>query len=370
MMNTESYQGVWFYNKDAFKKAGLGDKPPKDYDELIRFGTELKKAGYVPLATEGDVVGFGRRITWLHWTYSDQFTRSKLELYRSKPGDWNFRKGVDDVWKLDVKDPNNDHPDKVTVNTIRWWQALRDKKIGVDVPEYREQVTNLRQLLGPLTQEGWIGTADAYPLFVTQKAAMYIDVTSVLTRLSKDVAKLGADAKPFEVGGFNFPPMTTSKVEAPTRGREGSLGFYGVPKKDQKQNDLEMDFLMYFSSPEGYETYMQASLDANNPKGFLNGIPNVRNVKIPEEMVKKFESIPRIGPVWQNPMINLAPGWAGSAQQAWLGLAQQFYGDKIGIDEFISRYKAEIDKAFPEQLKVNKLADADLDTPEKRPPQR
>ena len=27
---------------------------------------------------------------------------------------------------------------------------------------------------------GWIGTAAAYPLFVTQKAAMYIDVTSVL----------------------------------------------------------------------------------------------------------------------------------------------------------------------------------------------
>ena len=42
------------------------------------------------------------------------------------------------------------------------------------------------------------------------------NVTSVLTRLSKDVAKLGADVKPFEVGGFNFPPMTTAKVEAPT----------------------------------------------------------------------------------------------------------------------------------------------------------
>ena len=68
----------------------------------------------------------------------------------------------------------------------------------------------------------------------------------------------------FKVGSFNNPTMEGPEVDAPARTIEVNIGFWSVPKKDQKQNDLELDFLMYLTSPEGFGVYLQNKLDPNN----------------------------------------------------------------------------------------------------------
>ncbi len=237
--------------------------------------------------------------------YADQFTRDEAELVRCQPGDWCARPGIDDTWAYDPTDPYNDDATKVTFNVIRKMNALKSGEQSVSGPKWRAMYENFKQFAERCTPPGWIGTTDAYPLFLTQKAAIRLDGAWLLSTFEKDIRNLaegtysyaGADAAAptptpsaedlaasvFELGSFNNPTMEGPEVIAPARTIEVNIGFWSVPKKDQAQNNLEADFLMFTTSPEGYGLYLENRLDPNNPQGGVNGPPVIKNVSLPPE---------------------------------------------------------------------------------------
>ncbi len=400
-LNLETVQTLWFYNQTAFEKAGiLADaqavaQTPKNqptWSQFLGWCDKLTAAGYIPVAIEGDFPAFWElRFGWLAREYLDQFTRDEIEMVRAQPGDWNFREGVDDKWKYDPTDPTNDDGNKVTFNAARKMIALRDGKQRVDGPEFRELYTNFKEFAKRCTPPGWIGTSDAYPLFLTQKAAIRLDGAWFLTNFEKDITSLAegkyimgsaAEGQPtptplpsqplsvFETGSFNNPTMEGAAVDAPARTIEVNIGFWSVPKKDQKQNDLEIDFVQFLTSPEGYGVYLQNKLDPKNAQGGISGPPVVKDVVLPSPYAERFAQLKLIG----NTEKDTAGGYRSRgindfqpSVREWVDLAQQYFTDKITLDEFLTKYQASIEKQFPDILAFMKLTAADLETPEKKP---
>ncbi|MCD6290614.1 MAG: extracellular solute-binding protein, partial [Anaerolineae bacterium] len=401
-LNLETVQVLWFYNKEAFRKAGILDeveavhKTPRNqptWDQFLGWCDKLREAGYIPVAIEGDFRSFWEmRFGWMARMYADQFTRDEAELVRCQPGDWCFREGIDDKWKYDPTDPHNDDATRITFNVVRKMIALRDHKQRVNGPKWRAQYENFKQFADRCTPPGWIGTTDAYPLFLTQKAAIRLDGAWLLSSFEKDIRSLaegkysyaatkeGAPtptpsaedlaATVFEIGSFNNPTMEGPEVDAPARTIEVNIGFWSIPKKDQQQNDLEVDFLMFVTSPEGYGIYLQNRLDPNNPHGGIAGPPVVKNVKLPPELVGRFANLRLIG--------NTEKDTAGTYRsrgvydyqptvREWVDLAQQYFTNKISLDEFLDKYQASIDKHFNGILEHLRLTPEDLQDPSKKP---
>lgn len=404
VLNLETVQILWFYNTSAFKKAGILDEAQAiskternqpTWSQFMNWCDKLKGSGYIPVAIEGDFRSFFEiRMGWLARMYLDQYTRHEADLVRAKPGDWDFREGIDDQWKYDPKDPHNDDATKITFNSTRKMIALKDHKQRVDGPEFRELYTNLKQFSDRCAPPGWLGTSDAYPLFLTQKAAIRLDGAWLLSSFEKDIRSLaegkyisgsakegqptptalpGQPASAFELGSFNNPTMEGKAVDAPARTIEVNIGFWGIPKKEQKQNDLEVDFLMYLTSPEGYGLYLKNKLDPNNAHGGINGPPVVKDVKLPEEYAKRFSQLKLIGNTEKDTAGTYRARGVADYQPSvreWVDLGQQYFANKITLDDFVTKYQASIDRLFPEILTHQKLTPDDLKTPEKKPAQQ
>ena len=402
VLNLETVQTLWFYNQTAFEKAGIlaeaqevakTDTNQPTWTQFMGWCDKLKAAGYIPVAIEGDFDSFwSGRFGWMAREYLDQYTRDEADLVRAQPGDWNFREGVDDKWELNTKDVTNDDSNKITFNNARKMIALRDGKQRVDSEAFRELYTNFKDFATKCAPPGWVGTKDAYPLFLTQKAAIRLDGAWFLTQFEKNIRSLAegtyisgsaAEGQPtptplpadqsvtqFEVGSFNNPTMDGKEVDAPARTIEVNIGFWGVPKKDQAQNDLEMDFLMYLTSPEGYGIYLQNKLDPENAQGGINGPPVVKDVQLPPEFADKFAQLKLIGNTEKDTAGTYRARGIADYQPSvreWADLAQQYFTDKITLDEFLKQYQASVERLFPEILSFMKLTDADLAAPEKKP---
>ncbi|NOZ27796.1 MAG: carbohydrate ABC transporter substrate-binding protein [Chloroflexi bacterium] len=402
MLNLETVQVLWFYNKEAFRKAGILEeveavhKTPRNqptWDQFLGWCDKLREAGYIPVAIEGDFRSFWEmRFGWMARMYADQFTRDEAELVRCQPGDWCFREGIDDKWVYDPTDPHNDDATRITFNIVRKMIALRDHQQRVNGPKWRAQYENFKQFADRCTPPGWIGTTDAYPLFLTQKAAIRLDGAWLLSSFEKDIRSLaegtysysaaeeGAPtptpsaedlaATVFEIGSFNNPTMEGPEVDAPARTIEVNIGFWSVPKKDQQQNDLEVDFLMFVTSPEGYGIYLQNRLDPNNPHGGIAGPPVVKNVKLPPELEDRFANLRLIGNTEKDTAGTYRSRGVADYQptvREWVDLAQQFFTDKITLDEFLDKYQASIDKHYDGILEHLRLTPEDLQDPSKKP---
>jgi ABC-type glycerol-3-phosphate transport system substrate-binding protein len=369
-------QVTWFYNKGIFANTGI--KPPNNWDELVAISKKLKAKGYIPWAVEGDYRSFWEmRIGWIARIYADQYTRKEAEIVRAQPGDYCFRPGIDDKWKPNYNDPHNDDPTQVTFNILRKLRAVRDGILRVDSPEWRDQYINFKKMIPEYVPSGFTGVTNAYPLFLTQKAAMWLDGTWMISTFEKDLASLAATEKttlkPFSYGIFPMPTMTGPLVQAPIRTIEWPVGFWSIPKKSKKQNDLEMDFLMFLTSPQGFSIYLKSALNPANPKGGIGGIPLIRDIEVPPTIKKRFSQVKVLG--------NMEKDTAGTFRarglmdyqpsvQEWVDLAQKYFMGKLSIDEFLKQYQASIQKHLPGVLDMLGLTMEDLDHPEKKPPER
>ncbi|HWE64632.1 MAG TPA: extracellular solute-binding protein, partial [Chloroflexota bacterium] len=269
-LNLETVQVLWFYNKEIFQKVGI-TSTPRTWSDLLADSAKLKKAGYIPLALAGDYQSlWAANGGWLFRMYADQYTRSTVNDERSHPGDYTYDTTIDPKWKYNPADPFNDDPDKVTINPLR--RLLAIKKSFSDTPAQAKMDRwrndslplqavdqNLHDLLSSYTPPGWYGINQdtAYSLFLQQKAAILLDGGWRLSEFDKDlsnltVTKTKSALKPFTLGTFNNPSMTGPYVQAPARTIEVAIDFYGVPKKSFAQNKLNVDFLMWFTSPQGY----------------------------------------------------------------------------------------------------------------------
>ncbi|MBE2238477.1 MAG: carbohydrate ABC transporter substrate-binding protein [Caldilineaceae bacterium] len=402
LLNTETVQVLWFYNKQAFEEAGIlaeaealaqTDRNQPTWDQLLTWCDALDEAGYIPVAIEGDFRAFWEfRVGWLARMYADQFTRDEAELVRCQEGDWCARPGIDDQWTYDPTDPYNDDATEITFNVVRKMNALKSGEQSVNGPKWRAMYENFKQFADRCTPPGWIGTTDAYPLFLTQKAAIRLDGAWLLSSFEKDIRNLaegtysyaGADAAAatptpsaddlaasvFEIGSFNNPTMEGPEVDAPARTIEVNIGFWSIPKKDQAQNNLEVDFLMFTTSPEGYGLYLENRLDPNNPQGGVNGPPVIKNVSLPPEYAERFASLKLIGNTEKDTAGTYRARGVADYQptvREWVDLAQQYFTDKITLDEFLDQYQAALENNFDAVLEHQQLTPTDLEDPTKKP---
>jgi ABC-type glycerol-3-phosphate transport system substrate-binding protein len=388
-----SNQTFWVYNKDIFEKAGITDVPAQPtWDQMVEWCQKIKAAGYTCIAQEGTVdrIWGGGKLPWVFRSAMDQYRRADIELVQCQPGDWCYREGIDDQWQYDPTDPRTDDQDRVSINVVRHLAALRDKKISFDNECTAEMMDNIGKIFkteNGFVPEGWMGLTDSYPLFLTQKAAMRLWTGQVFTSLPKDIKALAegayadtsavtADeakaATEFEFGTFAFPNMEGPCVQAKARANELPSGYLAIPKKDRAQNDLEVDFAMFWTSPEGMQIYLDNKLDPANLQGSIQGPTIIKDVELPAQWKEIFDKQAFIGNYEKPgaPADKVARGFYffEPTKREWAIMVQDFLNNKITSQEFAAKYQKLLEDNWDGLLEYLKMTPEDLDHPEKRPP--
>ncbi|MEZ4619671.1 MAG: ABC transporter substrate-binding protein [Caldilineaceae bacterium] len=96
MLNLETVQVLWFYNKSAFADAGILEdaealaQTPRNqptWDQFMGWCDALNEAGYIPVSIAGDYDSFwSGAFGWLARMYADQFTRHEAEPCAARKG--------------------------------------------------------------------------------------------------------------------------------------------------------------------------------------------------------------------------------------------------------------------------------------------
>ena len=392
-MPYQSVQTFWIYNKDHFEQAGITDVPPRPtWDQFVEWNEKLRDAGIIPIAIEGttEQIWGGGRMPWLMRSAMDQYHRDDLQIIQCQEGDWCFREGIDDIWTYDPTDVRNDDPDRVSVNIARHLQALREGEISFNndcTVEMMTQVGRVFKTENGFVPEGWTGMADGYPLFLTQAAAMRMVHGGIYTSLPKDIRSLAqgayggkaevteedsAAAVEFEYGRFAFPTIEGPCVQGTARANELTSGYLALPLKDRAQNDLEVDFVMFWTSPQGMQIFLENKLDTENLQGGIAGPPLIKNVSLPGKWEDIFAQSVFIGN-YEKPG---APGDAVArgffkyeeTKREWSIMVQEFFEGKLTAEEFAAGYQTLLEDNFDGMLEFLNLTHEDLDNPEKRPP--
>lgn len=356
-LSLESVQVLWFYNKNIFDKAGV--KAPATWKELIDVCEKIQKAGYQPIAMPGDYNSFwAMQMGWLAQIYADQTTRSMINVYRAQEGDFCYDPDVDGKWKYDVSDPHNDDTWVVNQNELRYLNALKDGTYKPDSEGMKTVMSQLREVFPKYAGgDAFFGTKDPshIALFLTGKAAMIVNGGWFFSEFKRDMDNLASGkeiqagqakvegVQKFEMGSFNNPSMEGSGIEATARTIEVAVGFLSGVKKEKAHDDLVADFMMYYSSKEGFGKYMTAALNAGwNPAG-----PSlVYNVELPEEYARLFKDIKFVGNGQKGFGNRLARGAATSkgdidpSYREWYRYTQDFFTGKITVDEWAKLHKA------------------------------
>ena len=181
---------------------------------------------------------------------------------------------------------------------------------------------------------------------------------AVYTQFSKDIKALGEgayadqaavtedDAKAaveFEFGTFAFPTMEGPCVQGKARANELPSGYLALPKKDRQQNDLEVDFVMFWTSPEGMNIYLNNKLDEQNLQGGIQGPTIVKGVELPAKWQEIFANQTFIGNYEKPgaPADKVARGFYfyEPTKRDWAIMVQDFFNDKMTSEEFATRYQ-------------------------------
>jgi len=266
-----------------------------------------------------------------------------------------------------IKNSFSDTPAQATMD--RW----RNDSLPIQAVDQ-----NIHDLLANYTPPGWYGINQdtAYSLFLRQKAAILLDGGWRLSSFEKDlnnlkVTKSKTALKPFTLSSFNNPSMTGPYVQAPARTIEVAIDFYGVPKKSFAQNKLNVDFLMWFTSPKGYGKFIDSSV--NSPNGSLTGPPIIRNVELPANLKERYAKLKFIGNTEKVGTSGVGARGFDDYQPSvrqWVSLAQQYFSDKLTTAQFAAAEQKNVQDNFENVLAFQKLKDSDLLTPAKKPPTR
>lgn len=344
-----STQVMWMYNADIFEEVGV--EPPTTWDELIAVCEKIEAAGYQPIAADGDYHSFDTlNMAWLPQIYGDQTTRTKLSLVASQPGDYTYDPDLDAEWELDITDPWNDDSTDLTQNPLRYVKALLDGDIACNTEGMKTVWTNFAKVFPKYAGgDAFFGTNDdgKSALFYQGKAAMIIDAGWEIIEYRNNMKALEEGGSivdsegnavengvMFELGTFAMPTMEGEGIEAPVRTIEVANGFVGAIDKNVDQNALVIDFIKFYSSPQGMGKFIEAGLEA----GYTPAGPSlVYGVKYPEDIEKAFENIKYIGNVQKNYLNDLARGPLVSAGiRQYYELAVQYLQGEITVDDYLN----------------------------------
>ena len=376
-LNFTTNMSFFFYNKTLWKQAGLTnadgtDKAPKTWDELLEFCAQIESntQDKVPFAVGGATYTTGA-MSWLLNIYGDQYYRGIADDIHAVAGDYCYDPDIDADWTLDITDKNNDSPSNYTANMLRFYAALMDNQITPKDAKYQAMITNLKKLIPVYCQDNFISNNyyQAEELFWGGNAAMVYNTTDFFNTY-KQIFAQRPDAEKFEIGFFPAPPMTgtgDAKPDADTvRSVGGAVGWYGVVKKDKKQNDLVMVFMMFWGSKEGQDIYNQSLKEQG---AYISGNSLVKDVDTPAEIYPakeyEFPGLCHNNPVGQF-FGNLA-SMNGSSYQMFEALCKNVFNGDITV----VRFGEQLTKAFQNDIptyftQMGWKSDAYL-TPEKDP---
>lgn len=287
----------FFYNKDLFAKAGLDpEKTPQNWQEFTAVMKALKDNGIIPVAADN-----GRWIGWSLGQVGYQFGEKYVDqFYDAKFTSEN--RGVEFYW------------DKVYV-------ALANGQLE-NTDFYADMLTIWKDY-SQYWQDGWTGTAeaDAPNLFLTGQAAIlqvgfwdYQGYTSLI-------------GDKFKWGIFPIPVIDTAtsqyaigKYNAPSNQQDYGFTVNGTVEKDKELEAVVTDFLMFFSSKDEQNKYVQIA------KSFSP----IEGVEIPEE-IKGF-----VTPTEKSTASEVVGSsfieWGDGA--IWPGLSQDFLTGKIDLETY------------------------------------
>ncbi len=362
---TDSTQVVWFYNKDIFAKAGV--EPPQTWDELVEGCQKIKAAGYTPLALAGDANSINAHMGWLQWIYIDQYFRDMEPLALVMEGDYNYDPELMSAWTFDPSDRYNDSAAVVAFNSIRVLRLLLDGEIGPDTDKYKDMFQNFAKVIPEYVEDGFFGTdtLTAQNLFLQGKAAIFLNTTSFAGSFDK-LMEAASATDTFELGFFKSPPMTGDLVGVDyTREIGGQVGFVGVISKDKAQNDLNMDFMMYYLSPDGQAVRYQAMLENGLAP---EGTSLVKNAVMPDKWRELFAALKYDGahPA-SDPFFVFSVGLDAECTREFQDYAQQYLQGDITVEEFTSLYQASLQASVPRYLTMMGMNSNATDDPSKSP---
>ena len=371
-----SVQIMWTYNKDIFEEVGV--EPPTTWEEFVTVCEKIAAAGYQPISIAGDYTSFTEgAMAWLAQIYTDQTTRSLLNVYRAQEGDYCYDPDVDGVWTYDPTDPWNDAAHKVNQNIVRVLAAVNDGTYSMNTPGLNTVWTNFAKIFPEYAGgEAMFGTSvdSVSNVFYQGKAAMMINTGGGIIDHMRMMEELEAngyledaegnqvECKTFTLGTFPMPNMSGEGIEANVRTIEDTDGGFQILSKDQAHDDLVMDFIMYYSSTEGMARYLDAFVAAG---GILNGPCNVYGVKYPEKIESAFKNVVYMG--------NAVTGY-GSVFSRGCVLVDESYRDfynnayeyflgNITVDEMLTRSQESMDTNLPKLMQILNISETDIENP-------
>ena len=375
-----STQVIWMYNKDIFEEVGV--EVPQTWDELIDICEKIQAAGYQPVALGGDYDSINMtHVAWLSRIYNDQVTRSLVKTWHAQEGDFCYDPDIDADWEYDPTDPYNDTEDHMSYNILRVMNSILDGTWRFDSPGQKTVWTNFLRLFpkycGGDAMFG-LSTGGATTLFNQGKAAMTVNLSGAVAefdRMMKEVEEYGfftnadgeeVEGSVFHLGTFNMPSMEGEGVEAKARTIAGYVLDFSALNKDQDHNELVVDFLMYFSSPEGMSLYLDGLMDGG---GSVDGPTYVYNVEYPEELAGKFDDIEDIGGAQHGYAYAFASGvpYIDESMREFYNDVYALLSESIDVDEFLKRYEDNILTYAPALCGALNISEKDLENPAAAP---
>lgn len=188
---------ILYYNKDAFKAAGLDpENPPKTFEEYEAAAKALSKDGKP-----------GAAIAIYGWFMEQLFANQNAEYVNNGNG----REGAATESLL---------ASEAGVQTLEWWKKMVDEKV----------VANLGR-----------NTEDTNAAFAAGQVAMTLDSTASL----RNIVEMVGDK--FEVG-TGFLPRPASAKEGGVI--VGGASLYIMNNKPEEQQKAAWEFIKYVASPE------------------------------------------------------------------------------------------------------------------------
>ncbi|GAB3436525.1 hypothetical protein GCM10027569_90030 [Flindersiella endophytica] len=366
-IGTETQHLSWYYNQKVFDDLKL--EPPANWDELVTVCETISATGVTPLSVSlSDAV-----IPWFAPTYFDQYHTSWAGIVRAREGDWDWDPRRPEF--VDDPDEQQLHV-RYTFSPLRFYQALKDRRLRFDTPAVIEIMSNLGRIFPRYADSATLLSGDHYVPFLQGRAAMMVEASWALVQLDRDLDKLSAEranelnidpgsVQRFEWGVFEFPPMVSSLASSIVRVPEPTVGYeIGVVGKGDEQTAMTMDFLMFWLSKPGFSAFLDA--EQSSPGWVPEGFPLVTEVAYPDDVAKLQEKVRLTG----NPIGVYSDFWVsggGQATQDLRGLFGQAIQGRVAAPEFATQLQAYVQAHFTELLGHAGLTDGDLANPARRP---